>query len=70
MQKYKIIFINGQAFNYNNGMSLQEILLYLNFNLSNIIVEHNKEVITSNDFNKLFLSNFDKIEVITIVGGG
>nr|QCI07787.1 Thiamin biosynthesis protein S [Pleonosporium borreri] len=70
MQKYKVLFINGQAFNYHHGMSLQEILVYLNFNLSNIIVEHNKEVITSNDFNNLFLSNLDRIEVITIVGGG
>lgn len=70
MQKYQTIFINGHSFNCYNNMSLKDILLYLNFNLDTIIVEYNKEIVTSNRFDKVLLYSNDIIEIITIVGGG
>lgn len=70
MQNYFTIFVNGEALIYSNDMSLKDLLSYLNFDITNIIVEYNKKIITSENFNKVFLSMSDRIEVITIVGGG
>nr|QCI08807.1 Thiamin biosynthesis protein S [Sphondylothamnion multifidum] len=70
MQKYQTIFINGHAFNCDIKMSLKDLLLYLNFNINNIIVEYNKKIITTDKFDHIFLSVSDNLEIITIVGGG
>lgn len=70
MENYKIVFINGQAFNCDINMSLKDMLIYLDFNINNIIVEYNKEILVNSSFHEIFLQNNDKVEVITIVGGG
>nr|YP_009398781.1 thiamin biosynthesis protein S [Kuetzingia canaliculata]ARW67967.1 thiamin biosynthesis protein S [Kuetzingia canaliculata] len=70
MQTYFTIFVNGEPFNCCDSMSLQNVLWYLNFEISNIVVEYNNEIIDRNEFSSLFLRNEDRIEIITIVGGG
>ena len=71
MQKtYNTVMINGEPFNCHLSMSLADVLIYLDFNIENIIVEYNKTVVNHNAFDNLILQNLDKIEVITIVGGG
>nr|YP_010197672.1 Thiamine biosynthesis protein [Gracilaria flabelliformis subsp. simplex]UAD86088.1 Thiamine biosynthesis protein [Gracilaria flabelliformis subsp. simplex] len=67
---YNTIFINGQAFNCYINMSLKELLNYLEFELNSIVVEHNNRIIHSTEFDKTFFKSQDKIEIITIVGGG
>nr|YP_063560.1 conserved hypothetical plastid protein [Gracilaria tenuistipitata var. liui]AAT79635.1 conserved hypothetical plastid protein [Gracilaria tenuistipitata var. liui] len=67
---YNTIFINGQAFNCYIYMSLKELLIYLEFELNSIVVEHNKRIIHFTELEKTFLKPQDKIEIITIVGGG
>jgi len=70
MQQYHTVFINGEPFNCNISMSLQDLLIYLDYRIENILIEYNKQVITSTSFNKLYLNHKDQIEIITIVGGG
>lgn len=70
MENYLTIFINGEPFNCESSMSLKNILLYLNFNVNNILVEYNKEILDKLDFDSLFLKDNDCLEIITIVGGG
>nr|YP_010196447.1 Thiamine biosynthesis protein [Gracilaria cearensis]UAD83844.1 Thiamine biosynthesis protein [Gracilaria cearensis] len=67
---YNTIFINGQAFNCYMDMSLKELLYYLEFELNSIVVEHNNRIIHFTEFDKTFFKSQDKIEIITIVGGG
>nr|YP_009295895.1 thiamine biosynthesis protein S [Schimmelmannia schousboei]AOM64830.1 thiamine biosynthesis protein S [Schimmelmannia schousboei] len=67
---YNTIFVNGQAFNCCQSMSLKSILLYLEFDLNMVAVEYNQEIITNNHFDNIFLKSNDCLEVITIVGGG
>nr|YP_009510522.1 Thiamine biosynthesis protein [Gracilaria caudata]AXI96195.1 Thiamine biosynthesis protein [Gracilaria caudata] len=67
---YNTIFINGQAFNCYIHMSLKELLIYLEFELSSIIVEYNNRIIHCTEFDQTFFKSQDKIEIITIVGGG
>nr|YP_009326623.1 conserved hypothetical plastid protein Ycf40 [Membranoptera platyphylla]AMJ16880.1 conserved hypothetical plastid protein Ycf40 [Membranoptera platyphylla] len=70
MEKYITVFINGEPFNFNDVMSLKDLLLYLNFNLNVVIVEYNKEIIADSNYDNIFFKTNDSIEVITIVGGG
>nr|YP_009392367.1 thiamin biosynthesis protein S [Osmundaria fimbriata]ARW60929.1 thiamin biosynthesis protein S [Osmundaria fimbriata] len=70
MHNYFTIFVNGEPFNCPDSMSLYSLLLYLNFEISNIVVEYNNQIIDRTQFDSLFLRQFDRIEIITIVGGG
>nr|QCI09143.1 Thiamin biosynthesis protein S [Inkyuleea mariana] len=67
---YYTIFVNGQAFNCCESMSLKDILLYLDFDISIVVVEYNKEIIIKANFDHIFVQSQDSLEVITIVGGG
>nr|WCH58059.1 Thiamine biosynthesis protein [Cystoclonium purpureum f. stellatum] len=67
---YNIVFINGEAFNCLHSMSLYDLIIYLDFDLNTILVEYNNEIISHCDFNHIFFKNKDKLEIITIVGGG
>ena len=68
--EYYPVCINGQVFNCFPSMSLQDVLLYLNFNLSLVIVEYNKQILDKEDWSNIFLKINDSVEVITITGGG
>nr|YP_009346774.1 hypothetical protein [Gracilaria firma]YP_009498040.1 Ycf40 [Gracilaria changii]APR74309.1 hypothetical protein [Gracilaria firma]ART65303.1 Ycf40 [Gracilaria changii] len=67
---YNTIFVNGEAFNCYIKMSLKELLMYLEFELNSIIVEYNGCIIHMTEFDNTFFKPQDKIEIITIVGGG
>nr|YP_009295589.1 thiamine biosynthesis protein S [Mastocarpus papillatus]AOL58073.1 thiamine biosynthesis protein S [Mastocarpus papillatus] len=67
---YNTIFVNGEALNCSYNMSLQDLLLYLGFDINIIVVEYNKEIVTNYKFPNIVLKDQDKLEVITIVGGG
>nr|YP_009511754.1 Thiamine biosynthesis protein [Melanthalia intermedia]AXI97631.1 Thiamine biosynthesis protein [Melanthalia intermedia] len=67
---YNTIFVNGQAFNCTRCMSLKDLLIYMEFDLNLVIIEYNKKVIHYNNFDHIFFKPQDKVEVITIAGGG
>lgn len=70
MEDYITIYINGEPFNCQNDMSLQDLLLYLGFNLNSIVVEYNKQIVLLSQYFDIFFNENDSIEIITIVGGG
>uniref|UniRef100_UPI003001D163 Thiamine biosynthesis protein n=1 Tax=Anunuuluaehu liula TaxID=3049639 RepID=UPI003001D163 len=67
---YNTVFVNGEAFNCSHTMTLQDLLIYLGFDIKGIVVEHNKEIIPNSKFSSILFGDQDKLEVITIVGGG
>lgn len=67
---YNTVVVNGEAFHCFNTMSLYDLILYLNFDLNTIVVEYNQEIIPHHKFDNIMLKNQDKLEIITIVGGG
>ena len=67
---YIVIKLNGRPFNCVSNLSLQNLLVYLNFDLSLVIVEYNDEIVHSSSFSKINVMSGDKIEVLTMVGGG
>ena len=67
---YILIYLNGQPFNCSSGMSLRHLLAYLNFDLSSVVVEYNSEIISIDSLSEVIINSGDKVEVLTMVGGG
>ena len=67
---YITIQLNGEPFNCLHSMSLKDILDYLDVNLSSVIIEHNCQIVNYHYYSQTFLRNGDKLEILTIVGGG
>nr|YP_007878177.1 thiamine biosynthesis protein S [Calliarthron tuberculosum]AGA63788.1 thiamine biosynthesis protein S [Calliarthron tuberculosum] len=67
---YILIQLNGNPFNCVFGTSLRDIVLYLDLNVDSIVIEYNLEIIANIDLDKTIVMSGDKIEIVTIVGGG
>ncbi len=67
---YILIQLNGKPFNCVPNLFLKDLLVYLGFDLSNVVVEYNNEIVQDKIFDVVKVINGDKIEVLTVVGGG
>lgn len=67
---YILIQLNGQPFNCRPRLSLKDIVSYLDFELDFVIIEYNSEIIQNSSLDDIRLASGDKVEVLTIVGGG
>nr|YP_009496321.1 thiamine biosynthesis protein S [Guinardia striata]AWT38893.1 thiamine biosynthesis protein S [Guinardia striata] len=66
----KTFYLNGQKYSTNDNFSLLDLLSYFDYNLSLLVVEYNSFISTKKDWNQIMISDNDKVEVVTIVGGG
>jgi thiamine biosynthesis protein ThiS len=64
------IFINGQVYIFNYKVSLYELFIFTQKNPSGLILEYNQKIISQNQAKNVFLKHLDRIEFVTIVGGG
>ena len=64
------IKVNGRLYNFDDNITLENIINYLNISFPNIIAEVNGEVITKEKFNKTVIENNSVIELIKFVCGG
>lgn len=64
------IKVNGRLYNFDDNITLENIINQLNISSQNIIAEVNGEVITKEEFNKTVIENNSVIELIKFVGGG
>lgn len=62
--------LNGRHYCTYLELTLQEILTYFNFQNKIFIVEYNNIICDSMNWKFTKISNNDKIEIISIVGGG
>ena len=67
---YILIQLNGQPFNCAPLLSLKDLIIYLGFDLSSVVLEYNGEIIRGVKLETLMIVSGDKIEVVSIVGGG
>ena len=63
-------FLNGEKYYANNNITLLELINYFNYNTSLLVLEYNNSICNKKNWNQIYLNNNDKIEIITIVGGG
>lgn len=65
-----IIYINGEPFVCSTPIKLIDLVQYLGFNLDLIVIEYNEEILSNTNLSVVLLQHMDKVEVITVVGGG
>jgi thiamine biosynthesis protein ThiS len=70
MYTEKKIFINGHEFFIHNNLTINDILEYFNYKNSLFVIEYNNLICDRNEWSKIKISSNDKIEIISIVGGG
>nr|YP_010021051.1 thiS [Chaetoceros muellerii]QOK36070.1 thiS [Chaetoceros muellerii] len=63
-------FFNGKEYYITTSISLNDLLNYFNYNSSIFVVEYNNFICNKNSLKKITIQENDKIEIITIVGGG
>jgi len=66
----KKFFVNGQEFCSQDKFTILDLLCYFNYNLSLLVLEYNYFICNKQDWHKISVKNQDRIEVVTIVGGG
>lgn len=66
------IFFNGDSYRFQSYkiFTLEDFRIFLNYKKKLIIIEYNGKIISSKNWNQISLKNKDKIEILTIVGGG
>ena len=70
MSNVKTFFLNGQEYYTQSNLTLFELITYFNYDTSILVLEYNNLICNKLDWNNIFISNKDKIEIVTIVGGG
>ena len=66
------IRVNGEEriIQCNKSISLNETMKLLGYSSNTVILELNNLIINSEEWKDKFIKNGDKIEIVSIVGGG
>ena len=70
MPKTKNFFLNGDKYYIKKKITLLQLINYFNYNTSLLVLEYNNSICNKKNWNNIWISNNDKIEIVTIVGGG
>ena len=70
MAKIKNFFLNGEKYYINDERTLLDLINYFNYNTSLLVLEYNNLICNKKNWNKISINHNDKIEIVTIVGGG
>jgi sulfur carrier protein len=70
MSQIKHFFLNGQKFCTKNNLTILDLTKYFNYNASLFVLEYNNLICNKKNWEQTVIKNNDKIEIITIVGGG
>nr|BBC77883.1 Thiamine biosynthesis protein [Nitzschia palea] len=70
MTKIKNFFLNGQLYYVEETITISDLINYFNFNDSLLVLEYNNLICDKKHWKEIFIQNADKIEIVTIVGGG
>lgn len=70
MVKRKYFLFNGQQYFTEYDLPLFSLIKYFDYNTSLLVLEYNNRICSQKDWKNVYLKNKDKIEIVTIVGGG
>ena len=70
MSNLKHFILNGYEYFTEYDLTIFELIKYFNYNTSLLVLEYNNLICDKKKWNKIFIKNNDKIEIVTIVGGG
>ena len=64
------MLINGQQFTLVTPLSLRELLQQQGYKLNQVAVQRNGSIVRRSDYNSTLLTDVDKLEIVSFVGGG
>ena len=70
MIQVKNFSLNGQFYYTQQDITLFDLLQYFNYNDSLLVLEYNNLICNKKKWRETFITDQDKIEIVTIVGGG
>ena len=70
MTQIKYFFLNGEIYRTNQVINLFDLITYFNYNNHLLVLEYNNLICEKKHWKTTFIQNDDKIEIVTIVGGG
>ena len=70
MAKSKNFFLNGDKYYIEDEVTILELITYFSYNISLLVLEYNNSICNKKNWDKLYITDNDKIEIVTIVGGG
>ena len=62
--------VNGQNYFTEHKLTIFELIDYFNYNSSLLVLEYNHLICAKENWQKIVIKNKDRIEIVTIVGGG
>lgn len=63
------VIVNGKEMEFEN-ITILKLLKNLNLDMDKVVVEVNFEIISKENYQNFMLNKEDKIEIISLVGGG
>lgn len=70
MSKPNTFFFNGQEYQIEQEISINDLLKYFDYQSSLFVLEYNNFICNKENWEKIKIQSNDKIELISIVGGG
>jgi thiamine biosynthesis protein ThiS len=65
-----VLIINGERYEFDEDVSVMEMLKILEVKRSRVAVELNRKIVRKGEFETTLLRDGDVIEVVNFVGGG
>jgi sulfur carrier protein len=70
MLKIKNFFLNGEKYQIKDEINLLDLINYFDYNRSLFVLEYNNSICNKKNWGQIYIEDNDKIEIVTIVGGG
>ena len=70
MNQIHTFILNGQKYITVHNVTISDLIYYFGYNQSLLFVEYNQFICNKTKWDKIFIKENDKIEIVTIVGGG
>lgn len=70
MSKLNNFYFNGQKYSTVELITLSDLINYFGYKSILFVLEYNHYICNESEWSKIEIKNEDKIEIITIVGGG
>jgi len=70
MSNSKYFIVNGQQYFITKEITILELINYFNYKSQLLVVEYNNLICSKTNWDKIKIKNNDRIEIVTIVGGG
>ena len=70
MTKINNFFLNGQKYTTSYNLTILDLINYFGYNKSLLVVEYNQFICRKTQWDKIHIQENDKIEIVSIVGGG